>query len=116
MLPTYENGDILIIKKWSVPQKGDVITAYIEELDSGVVKRVLATEGDHIKFDKNILFINKEQIMEISDMHFSIDKDFIVPANHFLLIGDNEKESVDSRNFGCVGKSNIQGIVIKKLF
>lgn len=30
MAPTFENGDILLVKKWAVPHNGDIVTAYIE--------------------------------------------------------------------------------------
>lgn len=33
MEPTLQNGNALLLKKWGVPQKGDIVTAYIDELD-----------------------------------------------------------------------------------
>ncbi len=42
--------------------------------------------------------------------------EFQVPANQYFLIGDNMADSLDSRSFGCVGKSAVRGTVIKKLF
>lgn len=42
--------------------------------------------------------------------------DFRVSANEYFLIGDNLADSLDSRSFGCVGRSAIRGILIKKLF
>ena len=41
---------------------------------------------------------------------------FIVTANQYFLIGDNMMDSLDSRIWGCIGRSAVQGIVIKKLF
>lgn len=38
MEPTLQNGNALLLKKWGVPQKGDIVTAYIDELDYTVVK------------------------------------------------------------------------------
>ena len=32
MEPTFQNGDALLLKKWGVPKKDDIIIAYIEEL------------------------------------------------------------------------------------
>lgn len=40
MEPTFQNGDALLLKKWGVPKKDDIIIAYIEELDLMVVKRI----------------------------------------------------------------------------
>lgn len=116
MLPTYENGDVLIIKKWSTPQRGEVVTAYIEELDRTVLKRVLAMEGDRVRITQSSVFLNGQQIMEIGEMEIDVEKEFTVPAKHYFVIGDNHLVSVDSREFGCVSKCNIQGIVISKIF
>lgn len=116
MQPAYENGDILITQKWSAPQKGDVVTAYIEELDCIVVKRVMATEGDHIRFGQDAIYLNDEQVLKTGNTGAGAEDEFTVPARHYFLMGDNLENSADSREFGCVGKSNIQGIVIEKLF
>lgn len=53
MEPTLQNGNALLLKKWGVPQKGDIVTAYIDELDYTVVKRILAAEGDTVNIDES---------------------------------------------------------------
>ena len=40
----------------------------------------------------------------------------IVTANQYSIIGDTMMDSLDSRIWGCIGRSAVQGIVIKKLF
>lgn len=52
MEPTLQNGNALLLKKRGVPQKGDIVTAYIDELDYTVVKRILAAEGDTVNIDE----------------------------------------------------------------
>lgn len=56
MEPTFQNGDALLLKKWGVPKKDDIIIAYIEELDLMVVKRILAIEGDVVSIDESGVF------------------------------------------------------------
>ena len=53
MEPTLQNGNALLLKKRGVPQKGDIVTAYIDELDYTVVKRILAAEGDTVNIDES---------------------------------------------------------------
>ena len=53
MEPTFQNGDALLLKKWGVPKKDDIIIAYIEELDLMVVKRIQAIEGDVVSIDQS---------------------------------------------------------------
>lgn len=32
MKPAFENGSIVIVDKWAVPHRGDIVVAYMEEL------------------------------------------------------------------------------------
>ena len=107
MEPTLQNGNALLLKKWGVPQKGDIVTAYIDELDYTVVKRILAAEGDTVNIDESGVYVNGKWAAE------SVKNG---QNNEYFLIGDNLADSLDSRSFGCVGRSAIRGILIKKLF
>lgn len=115
MEPTLQNGNALLLKKWGVPQKGDIVTAYIDELDYTVVKRILAAEGDTVNIDESGVYVNGKWAAE-SVKNGQNKIDFRVSANEYFLIGDNLADSLDSRSFGCVGRSTIRGILIKKLF
>lgn len=115
MEPLYLNGDILIVKKWGSAQNGEVVTAYIEKIDCVVVKRILASGGDHVKLTQDAIYLNGEFFIAITNREAGTGKEFIVPADHYFLIGDNGGSSLDSRELGCVEKENIQGIVVKKI-
>ena len=64
MEPTFQNGDALLLKKWGVPKKDDIIIAYIEELDLMVVKRILAIEGDVVSIDESGVYVNGKKAAE----------------------------------------------------
>ena len=113
MEPTFQNGDVLLLKKWGVPKKDDIIIAYIEDLM--VVKRILAIEGDVVSIDESGVYVNGKKAAESVDMKRT-SMEFIVTANQYFLIGDNMMDSLVSRIWGCIGRSAVQGIVIKKLF
>lgn len=115
MEPTFQKGNALLLKKWGVPQKGDIITAYIDELNFMVVKRILAAEGDVVSIDESGVYVNGKKAAESVDMK-QTGMEFMVTANQYFLIGDNMADSLDSRTFGCIGRSAVRGIVIKKLF
>lgn len=68
MEPTFQNGDALLLKKWGVPKKDDIIIAYIEELDLMVVKRILAIEGDVVSIDEMWDGINELDLMTLTEM------------------------------------------------
>lgn len=115
MEPTFQNGNALLLKKWGVPKKGDIVTAYIEELDCMVVKRIVAAEDDIVSIDECGVYINGEKVAESSNKE-QTNMEFQISANEYFLIGDNMQYSLDSRSFGCVRKSAVRGTVIKKLF
>lgn len=115
MQPLYKNGDILIVKKWGSAQNGQVVTAYIPKIDRVVVKRILASGGDHVKLTQDAIYLNGEFLIAVINDEAGTGKEFVVPANQYFLIGDNEDSSLDSRELGCVRRENIQGIVVKKI-
>lgn len=116
MAPTFENGDILLVKKWAAPHNGDIVTAYIEELDYVVVKRVIGMEGDHILVTSHAMYRNEELLQEFSDDKEDDNKVYetIVPEGHVFLMGDNWAHSLDSRSFGCIPIEAVRGVVLEK--
>ena len=84
-------------------------------MDYTVVKRILAAEGDTVNIDESGVYVNGKWAAE-SVKNGQNNIDFRVSANEYFLIGDNIADSLDSRSLGCVGRSAIRGILIKKLF
>ena len=114
MEPVFREGDIILFRKWGTPEKGEIVTAYIEDLDCMVVKRILAAEGDHITIHQGKLYLNGKETAKAAagkpdcpEIH--------LPPDQYFLIGDNQDVSLDSRTFGCIGRDAVYGIVICKL-
>lgn len=115
MLPTFEDGEILLVKKWAVPQNEDVVTAYIEELGYVVVKRVIGVEGDSIRITSDAIYRNGEILQKFTDCEIENKAyEVNIPEGYVFLMGDNWEHSIDSRNFGCVSTDDIRGVVVKK--
>ena len=62
MEPTYKNGDILLVCKWRSPKSGDIVTAYINDLERVVVKRVVGKPGDWIRYTTKGIYRNGEPV------------------------------------------------------
>ena len=114
MEPVFREGDIILFRKWGTPEKGEIVTAYIEDLDCMVVKRILAAEGDHITIHQGKLYLNGKETAKAAagkpdcpEIH--------LPPDQYFLIGDNQDVSLDSRTFGYIGRDAVYGIVICKL-
>ena len=84
------------------------------------IKRVIAKEGDHVQIEAGFIFINGELLNEeFLDTGIIINSpnltDFIVPEDTLFLVGDNRKNSTDSRTFGCIPLSKMEGRIITRV-
>lgn len=120
MKPTYKNLQIVFVDKHTNTYKtDDVIVFYKDGIKGALVKRVVATEGDVVHIKEGILYINgKKSTCQLEDK--SIDyagaaaEEIVVPDNSFFVLGDNYRESKDSRyeEIGFVSNDDIVGKII----
>lgn len=115
MSSTLVDGDIVISQKTTELQPGDICAFY-----SGsriLCKRVIGLEGDVIEIDdKGTVFVNGAEIYEPylkgrSLGECNIEFPFTVPEDSYFVLGDNRRESIDSRNtaIGCISKEQMVG-------
>ena len=136
MMPTYEDGDIVLLniigKNISGVERFDVI---LFEAPNGetYIKRVIGLPGDHIAYENDTLYINdeaneeayldvyKKQLLDNSplteDFTLQSATDYsTIPEGYLFVLGDNRRNSLDSRyaSVGLVpmekifGKTNIR--------
>ncbi len=123
-------GDIVVSK---------VFDEELQEL-LPLTKRVLAVEEDTVRYEKGVFYLNEKSIIREKDLNsiyknepiqkakvwngktekiFKVVKDkkdiregfWRIPKGHVFLVGDNWRDSYDSRNFGPVKISDIKGQV-----
>lgn len=105
MEDTLHNGDHILVCKalWLVSiKKGDIIVIKGEKQGEYLVKRVYAMEGEPVDYSH-----------QPKSWDFT-EGQFVVPAGHIYVLGDNEEVSEDSRSFGPVPESQILGKVIER--
>jgi len=124
--------DRLIIEKigyhFEQPQRGDVIvfkTDHIQALeekykDEAFIKRIIGLPGETVSMKNGVVYVNKKPISEKYTYITKIPNDQperpledfatrTVPPDKYLVLGDNRKNSYDSRYWGFVPKENIIG-------
>jgi signal peptidase I len=119
MEPTLCAGDrVLVDKRVSAAdlRRGDLVVAAAPDDGRLVVKRVVGLPGDRVAIRDALLFVNGERVAEPYVDHRSIDALFygpkVVPARQIWVMGDNRAESIDSRDYGGVRYSSVQGRVL----
>jgi signal peptidase I len=84
------------------------------------VKRVIGLSGDTIDIKNGKVYVNGKELDEhyingITDKR-NLECPFVVPEGQLFVLGDNREYSLDSRNFGCIDKKNIEGKVVIRLW
>lgn len=119
--------------KFADPQRGDIAVFDSKVSDKRLVKRVIGVPGDVITMVNNELVINgtaisydkslnstdhiehlfaTPHIVRISNPNnhdFANFPAVVVPADHYLMLGDNRDLSADSRVIGFVPREEIVG-------
>lgn len=122
MEPTLYHGDLLLLQSVGyTPKQGDVVvlTKEFEDADGPIVKRVIATGGQHvvIDYDAGTVTVDgqvldepyiKEVMMQPPEESIT---DILVPEGSIFVMGDNRNHSSDSRNMtlGAVDERYVLG-------
>jgi signal peptidase I len=118
MLPRLEDRDRLFINKFvyhvSAIERGDVVVFhYPRDPEKSYIKRVIALPGDRLWIDHGQVWLNGKPLREgyvPEDYRDSRSMgEIIVPAESFFMMGDHRSISSDSREFGPVERSLING-------
>ena len=118
MTPTLHENDIMVLNKIAYKfeniKRFDIVV--IEKEDgTEIIKRVIGLPGDRVEYKDNKLYINgkyvKENFLhaETEDLDTEKFDRMTVPKNSYYVLGDNRKNSVDSRYLGFIPKSEIKG-------
>ena len=89
---------------------------------SSYIKRVIGLPGDHIEIKNGHVYINgtkydEDYLSSTVETDMSLGGEFddvVVPKDCVFVLGDNRTASVDSRKFGCIPLSRIEGKVVAR--
>lgn len=126
MEPTLHTGDRLIewklFKYFKEPQRGDIVIIKGDLTNNeNYIKRLIAVGGDTVDIINGSVYLNGEILDEpYIDKQTDVQNGnhFVVPEGYYFVMGDNREgfHSYDSRSFGPVPKSYLQGKAVFRFF
>ncbi len=119
MEETLHEGEMLILNKFDdTYEYGDIVVLNKDVTGSAVIKRIIGLPGETVEIENGIVYINEEKIEDEFSL-FNEDDDMekmLLGENEYFVLGDNRAVSLDSRIFGMVNISDIEGTVTFRIF
>ena len=119
MAPTFHNGErVVVLKVLYGIQRGDVIIfSSVKEPQKDLIKRVVGLPGERIRIRDGKVFVDGEFFEETyleaaEDITDGFQIDELLGPNEYFVLGDNRRDSHDSRMFGPVPGTCLKGKVV----
>lgn len=113
MYPTYHDGDLVIVKKLPHEiQRNDIVIckAPTGEL---LIKRVIGMPGEAVSAEEGVVLLNGLRYEDDPSKEFTeIEGSVEVGEGAYFVLGDNRTNSTDSRKYGCIPQTDINGVVV----
>ena len=125
MNPTLQNKDRMIVTKIGEPKRFDIVVFHAPD-GKDYIKRVIGLPGDRIEYKNDVLYVNgkaydepylksyKDRIIEGTLTESFTLKEKVagsetVPKGHLFVLGDNRRNSTDSRHIGAIPLEKVIG-------
>jgi len=126
MEPNFADGDYILTDKLTYrfrpPARGEVIVFHSPKTPkTEFIKRIIGLPGDTVEIRGNKIYINGRELVETYLPYPSLAygpnkirgaESITVPEGSYFVLGDNRGNSYDSRYFGVIARSDIEGRTI----
>lgn len=123
MSPALRGGDYLLVREDTASRRplsrGDIVV--IAQSGRSHLKRVIALPGERVIFSDGMLFIDGERLAEpyLNGLpaYLGLDEsDCKLDGEEYFVMGDNRAHSTDSRHYGPVHRSRIEGRAVCRIW
>ena len=135
MMPTLHDKDVLITsplaERLFQPTRGDIgivclsanpLCGFVFSGDTQYVKRIVAVPGDAVRYGTCDIFVTTGTGQQVEDTEPTMAchdrgdfKQILLPEGMYFVAGDNRGNSLDSRVFGPISKSQIHTKVLAQI-
>ncbi len=121
MSPTACTGDTVVLARIGTGSVAvdDIVTFPNPQDGSATIKRVVALAGQQVAIRDAQLEVDGKPVVEPYVDHATIDGVYFgpvtVPAGTVFVLGDHREISIDSRSYGAIPASSIDGRLVGRL-
>ncbi len=128
MDPTFHDGDYVIVDQltyeFNNPKRGDVVIFRpATDKTKFFIKRIIGLPGETVRVSGNDVLIKKvnaETFEKLDEQYiqenFNVQAEWTLSDTQVFVLGDNRKNSLDSRYFGPIESDSIRGRAWLRLF
>jgi signal peptidase I len=123
MTPTVCAGDRLLVLRAGAGRGatvGDLVTFRDPLEDRATLKRVVAVEGETVQMKDAVLYVDGRPVDEPYVDLATIDGTYFgqvtVPTGSLFVLGDEREHSIDSRDYGPIHRSAVDGRVLHRIW
>ena len=116
LLPGVERSGESVVYPFHAPERGEIVVFHPPDINGkSYIKRVIGLPSDRIAFEDGAVFVNGRPLPESyidGDVTFCAGGDYCrltVPEGTVYVLGDNRRNSSDSRVFGPIPYGTIVG-------
>jgi signal peptidase I len=96
MNPTLENGELLLVSdRFYTPEQGDIVvfhqtglTGPTAHLNKPIIKRIIATEGQHVRIDFTLGTVHVDGVL-IEEDYIQLTNSMVIPTGEYDLIAEH---------------------------